>query len=84
MAPMTKLQITLTDQEVELLTSRAAYLGYDVTKYAKFVLAREAEEALRNVPSFKASQAMERVINTALEEEKQGEVQEWPFLESQH
>ena len=74
---MTKLQITLTDQEADLLTVKAAALGYDVTKYAKFILAREAEEALKSVPSYGASKDMERVIDEAIKEDKQGKSQEW-------
>ena len=79
---MTKLQITLTDQEVDLLSRKAAYLGYDVTKYAKFILAREADEMVNNVPSFKASSAMERAISDAGEEDKQGKTREWRYLKN--
>mgnify|MGYP001325743159 CR=1 FL=1 len=74
---MSKLQITLTDQEVNLLALKAAALGYDVTKYAKFVLAREAEDELKRVPSFKASPAMDRLIDEAIEEEKTGKTKTW-------
>lgn len=74
---MTKLQITLTDQEATLLANKAAVLGYDVTKYAKFVLAREAEASVRNIPSLKANPAMETLIEEAIEEEKQGKAETW-------
>jgi hypothetical protein len=76
---MTKLQITLTDQEVNLLSLKAAALGYDVTKYAKFVLAREAEEELKRVPSYRASPTMESLIDEAIEEDNSGKTKEWPL-----
>jgi hypothetical protein len=76
---MTKLQITLTDQEVELLAQKAALLGYDVTKYAKFVLAQKADEAAGSIPVFKATPKMEKVIKEGLEEDKKGLTKEWKF-----
>lgn len=75
---MTKLQITLTDREAELLSQRASDLGYDVTKYAKFILAREAESALRNIPVFKASPPMDKLIVEAVKEDEQGQTKDWP------
>jgi len=39
---MQKLQITVTTEEHKLLERRAKLLGFDVTKYAKFLLTREA------------------------------------------
>ena len=76
---MTKLQLTLTDEEVRLLTRKAAFLGYDVTKYVKFVLAREAEDVLKNTQVFKASQIMEKLIDEAISDEENGLVNEWPL-----
>jgi len=81
---MTKLQITLTDQEVNLLSLKAAQLGYDVTKYAKFILAREAEDELKRVPVFRANPAMEKLIDEAIEEEKLGMVKQWPLGKHDH
>ena len=74
---MTKLQITLTDQETQLLSMRAAVLGYDVTKYAKFVLAQDAAEQLTSVPTFKATPIMEKMIKKGLEEYRQGKTKTW-------
>ena len=76
---MTKLQISLTDQEASLLSQRAASLGYDVTKYAKFILAREAEDALRDIPNFKASPNMEELVAQAVEDDKNGKSRKWPL-----
>ncbi|MBI5620234.1 hypothetical protein HY949_00470 [Candidatus Gottesmanbacteria bacterium] len=69
---MTKLQITLTDQEGALLSEQAMLLGYDVTKYAKFVLAQKAIEQLTVIPAYKATPTMERVIQQGREEYVQG------------
>lgn len=44
---MTKLQISLTDEETQLLQEKADLLGYDVTKYAKFILAGEAVDQMK-------------------------------------
>lgn len=74
---MTKLQITLTDQEAKLLASKAAGLGYDVTRYVKYILAREAEEALENIPIFKASSSTEKLIREAIEEDEKGLTKNW-------
>ena len=76
---MTKLQITLTDQETQLLAMRAAVLGYDVTKYAKFVLAREASDGVSDVPVIKATPRMEKAIREGLEEYRQGKTKIWPL-----
>lgn len=76
---MVKLQITLTDQEAGLLADKAANLGYDVTKYAKFVLAREAEEVLKIIPTFKANPKMKRLIKQAIFEDDSGKTKRWPL-----
>lgn len=74
---MTKLQISLTDQETELLAARAAYMGYDVTKYAKFVLASEAREAIASVPVYKVTPKMQKIIDDAYTEDEAGLTKEW-------
>lgn len=76
---MTKLQITLTDEETQLLSMRAAALGYDVTKYAKFVLAQDAVEQITYVPTFRATPKMEKLIKKALKDDKNGKSVEWKF-----
>ena len=76
---MTKLQITLTDEETQLLSMRAAVLGYDVTKYAKFVLAQEAVWQTTAIPTFQATPKMENVIKKALRDELDGKATELRF-----
>lgn len=69
---MTKLQISLTDQETQLLEERASLLGYDVTKYAKFVLAKEAVEQIISVPTFAATSKMNLLLKKALKDDDDG------------
>lgn len=76
---MIKLQITLTDEENQLLAMRASILGYDVTKYAKFLLAREAVEGRNEVPVFTASPDMEKAIKEARHAYKTGKLKPWPI-----
>jgi hypothetical protein len=75
---MIKLQISLTDEENQLLVMRAACLGYDVTKYAKFLLAREALDHLKEVQIFTANPNMEQAVKEARNEFKTGKIKAWP------
>lgn len=76
---MTKLQISLTDEETILLAEKAALLGYDVTKYAKFVLAKEAVENTERIPTYKANARMEEAIREGREQYKKGSLRSWPL-----
>ena len=76
---MIKLQISLTDEENQLLAMRAASLGYDVTKYAKFLLAREAIERLGEIPMFAANSRMEQAVKEARKEYKSEKIKSWPL-----
>lgn len=76
---MVKLQITLTDQEAELLSDKASSLGYDVTKYAKFVLAKEALQVLEGIPVMKPSSSMEKLIKQSIDEDIKGKAKTWPI-----
>lgn len=76
---MIKLQITLTDEENQLLAMRATALGYDVTKYAKFLLAKEAIDSLKEIPVFTASSSMEEAIEEAHHAYKTGKLTSWPI-----
>ncbi len=46
---MTKLQISLSNEETESLTKQAEKMGYKLTKFVKFLLAMEAYRVLREV-----------------------------------
>ena len=60
---MTKLQLTLTDQEVNLLSARAARLGYNLTRFVKFLVSQEATKFADqpNVPVFTMSKRAEAI-----------------------
>ena len=73
-----KLQITLTEEEGKLLTERAKLLGYDVTKYAKFMLARKAMESL-NVPTYQMSPRMASLVDDAIRDDEEGKTKPWKF-----
>ena len=74
---MQKIQLTFTPQEVAALSVRASLLGYDVTKYAKFVLSRIAFEEVENIPTFKMSKKMEKLSEKAIEEYRHGKLKSY-------
>jgi hypothetical protein len=48
----TKLQLTLTPQETELFNYKAAQLGYDLTRYIKFIISKVAETVNTEVEKY--------------------------------
>jgi len=73
-----KLQITITEQEEKLLAQQAKVLGYDVTKYTKFLISHEAMK-ISQIPVFEMSSDMENSIEKAIAEDKAGLTQKWNF-----
>lgn len=69
---MYKIQISLTDQENSLLAQRAAGLGYNVTKFIKFVISREAFSMAAKLPTISLSSKSEKKAEKALIEHKKG------------
>lgn len=71
---MTKLQLTLTDQEAALLAGYGSQLGYNVSKTAKFFIKKAAEKILNQgiVPVFEMSEETEQKGLAALEEHEAG------------
>jgi hypothetical protein len=67
-----KIQITLTPEEVAALTLRAKTLGYNVTRYIKFIVSREAFEALQSIPVFEMGEILEKKTLKALKDHKKG------------
>jgi hypothetical protein len=57
-----KIQITLTSEEVAALAVRAKALGYNVTRYIKFIVSREAFEAVQSIPVFEMGKALEKKL----------------------
>jgi flagellar motor component MotA len=71
---MTKVQLTLTDQEAALLAGYGSQLGYNVPKTAKFFIKKAAEKILNQgiVPVYEMSEEIELKGLAALEEHKAG------------
>lgn len=69
---MQKVQLTLTKEEANLLRLKAASLGYDVTKFIKFLISREAFSVVENIPTYALSKKAERELQDALGEHRKG------------
>lgn len=67
---MTKVQLTLTDQEVRAISSIGSRYGYNLPKTLKFIVGREAARFIddSSLPTYEMSQKNEsRVIKTLKE-----------------
>ena len=73
-----KLQITITDEEKNLLAQRASLLGYDVTKFAKYLLSHEAMKA-SETPVFEMSEELEAITLKAIADDEAGKTKKWVF-----
>jgi len=75
---MNKLQITLTDQENDILAGKAAQLGYSVTKYVKLLLGKTVMENIEfaDYPTFHLSEKAQEQIKQAHQEHLRGETTE--------
>ncbi len=67
-----KIQITLTPQEVAALSIKSKALGYNITKYVKFIVSKEAVEAVEEYPTYKMSKKLEKITAKALKDYKEG------------
>ncbi|PIY68916.1 hypothetical protein COY90_03445 [Candidatus Roizmanbacteria bacterium CG_4_10_14_0_8_um_filter_39_9] len=67
-----KIQITLTPEEVAALSVKSKALGYNVTKYIKFLVAREVIETVEEYPTYKMSKRLEKLTEKAIQEYKDG------------
>lgn len=67
-----KIQITLTPQEVASLSIKSKALGYNVTKYIKYIVTREVEEIIEEYPTYKMSAKTEKKILKAIADRKAG------------
>ena len=67
---MRKIQLTLTDQEAEVLSVRAAQIGYNLTRYVKLLLGREVVDSMEEseVPVFKMTSRAEALATKGREE----------------
>ena len=71
---MTKVQLSLTDQEASILTGYGSRFGYSLPKTIRFVISKVTEEALKEgiVPVFKMSERTEQAGLQALQEYREG------------
>lgn len=71
---MNKIQVTLTPQETTLLALQGQSLGYDVTKFVKFIISREVYNFAAKIPTYKMSKGLEDEAEKALKEYKTGKL----------
>ncbi len=69
---MSKIQITLTPEEDQVLQIKASRLGYGVTKYLKFLISKEAAEVLGDYPVIELSKKAIKTIEKAHQEHLNG------------
>ena len=67
---MTKIQLSLTDQETDILSAEAAQLGYNLTKFIKFLISKTSFNiaSRKEIPEFKMSKKAEKISLAALDE----------------
>lgn len=71
---MTKVQITLTDEEVSALTSYGGQFGYSLPKTLRFVIGKAVESHIqRSTPVFPLNQKQEELGLRALREHREGQ-----------
>lgn len=71
---MTKVQLTLTSAETNLISFKASQLGYSLTKFIKFLIGREATKVVEetNLPTFKMSKKAEDIALKAFRDYQNG------------
>jgi len=69
---MTKLQITLTDQEADILKIKAASFGYNLTRFVKFILGQKVLEYDASIPTYRMSAKTEKRVEEALADYEAG------------
>lgn len=69
---MQKVQLTLTPEETHALKFKASKLGYDVTRYIKYLISQEAFSIIEDIPEYPLSAKAEKEIEKAIQEHKKG------------
>lgn len=69
---MRKVQLSITDQEEEILRLKAESLGFNVTKFIKFLVSQEAYTIAQDLSTFSLSEKSENEVLRAMEEHKKG------------
>ena len=73
---MTKIQLTLNNQETAVLQDKADLMGYDLAKYLKFFVAKLTEQSLYEERIYPMSDKMEKRYDEAMDNYKKGNVYE--------
>ena len=71
---MTKVQLSLTDNEAAILESYGSQFGYGLPKTIRFLISKAAEKAITEgiVPEFSMSKKNEKIGIEALKEHRAG------------
>lgn len=71
---MTKVQLTLTDNEAAILKSYGSQFGYSLAKTIRFLISKATEKAVLGgvIPEFQMSDKTEKIGLEALKEHRQG------------
>ena len=80
---MTKVQLTLTDQEAALLTGYGDQFGYNLPKVTRFFISKATEEILKRgvIPVYEMSEETERIGLQALADHRAGKTIEIDDIE---
>ena len=74
---MTKVQLSLTSQEANIIGNNGSQFGYNLPKTIRYFITKASEEILRDeIPTFKMSKKTEENGLKALEEHRLGKTQE--------
>jgi hypothetical protein len=71
---MTKVQLSLTQEEAAILTGYGSQLGYSLPKTIKYMISKAAESVMQSgsLPEYKMSEAQEKKGFEALHEHRAG------------
>jgi len=75
------VQITLTPEEAAALAIRGKQLGFSVSKYIRFLVAKEAHEVVSGQEVSVMSSDIEKITNEALQEWKAGKARKLTSLD---
>ena len=81
---MTKVQLSLTNQEAAILNSYGSQFGYNLSKTIRFVISKATESFLQQgtIPTFKMSPQTEAIGLKALKDHKAGKTTEIKDIDS--
>ena len=75
---MTKVQLSLTNQETAILESYGSQFGYNLAKTIRYIITKTSEEFLKQnkIPVFPMSKKTESIALKALKDYKEGKTHE--------